>query len=289
MSKVRFGFVGMWAILGLVANVWAFCPEEDKKAQTAQSGSPCPHAAGDGSAVKAADPVTAEKSGGCAKKDCCKSKATAALAAEKSAGCNKPCSKGAGEGPASAVLASLPSMKYRVGPETTGCAQSAEAMAAKAGQTITYVVGEQTFEKKSEATLALAKVLEDEMTKMLTVQSNSGAAAGGCPHAAKEAAKQGAALVSYKVGGVEYSDQVKAERAAKLASEAAASVKVSYKVGDEKFCCDRMAGTKAKEVGKTVTFVVGEEETCCQDMVKLLVVQAKIKAIVDAATAAQNS
>jgi hypothetical protein len=285
MSKVRFGHVGLWAVLGLAANAWAFCPEEDKKTQAAQSGSPCPHAASDGSAVKAADPATAEKSGGCAKKDCCKNKGTA----EKSGGCSKPCSKGAGEGPASAILASLPSMKYRVGSETTCCSKSAEEMAAKAGQTITYVVGEQTFEKKNEATLALAKVLEAEMEKMLAVQSSTGAAAGGCPHAAKEAAKQGATLATYKVGGIEYTDQQKAERAAKLAAEAAANVKMSYKVGDEKFCCDRMAGTKAKEVGKTVTFVVGEEETCCQDMAKLLVVQAKIKAIVEAATLVQNS
>jgi hypothetical protein len=137
--------------------------------------------------------------------------------------------------------------------------------------------------------VALAGLLEKEFENLAAVRYSVGGKTSSCPHEAQEIAKSSNSTVGYQVAGIEYADKEKAEKAAKLAADAAATVKLSYKVGDDKFCCDKMAGAKAKETGKTITFVVGTEETCCEQTAKLLLAQAKIKAAVEAAASALSS
>jgi len=283
MRSLKVYGLNLLAVLGLVTSAWAFCPEDKKEAQAGSQ--PCPHAKGDGSAMTASGEVKVEeKSGGCAKKDCCKKKGDASLTSDKAGGCAKK----SGACPVQAALASMPAMKYRVADETVACPKTAEEMAIKKNTTITYVVGEKTYAKKGEAVVALASLLETEVANLVSVQT-AGAKSGGCSHADHVHANPTATPVAYKVGGMEVADKAKAEKAAKLAADAVGAVKLSYKVGDDKFCCDKMAGVKAKETGKSVTFVVGDEETCCQDMAKLLLAQARVKAAVEAAVSALNS
>lgn len=214
--------------------------------------------------------------------------ASGGCAHAKGSGCSKGggcCGKFKSSNPAvQTVLASMPAMKYRVGTEETSCAKSAEAL-AKPDQPIKYVVGDTVYDNKAQATVALTAVLEAELAKLETVQTASPASTGGCPHAAKAATP----TVAYRVGGVDYTDKEKAEKAAVLASTKKSEVKLAYKVGDDSFCCDRMAGMKAKETGKSLTYVVSGAETNCPDTAKLLLVQAKIAAVVEAALATQAS
>ncbi|MEK6676896.1 MAG: hypothetical protein AABZ47_14745 [Planctomycetota bacterium] len=249
------------ATLALVVSVQAyFCPEHDQKTDSASAksggGSPCQ---GHGTAATASDKP------GCGAKKCCKDRGQTVTAS------------------AEAVLASLPGMKYQIGSETTNCPNAAEAMAIKTSAPIKYIVADKTFEGKGEATVALAAVLETELQKLTTVQMLVDGESIGCPHAAKEAAKNPAAKVAYRVGGFNFTDKAKADEAATLASAKAAEVKMTYKVGDASFCCDKMAGAKVKESGGKMTYVVNGEETCCNDTAKLLLAQAKILAIVQIA------
>ncbi len=298
MTMRKFTGFGLLMVLGFAATAFAYCPNEKHDhtptAEQAKSAQPCPHASGGSVTTTANDAAKTEDkaSGGCHKKG-----SETGLASEKSGGCAKQCpfnkfKTAEGQAPQSAVdavLASLPSMKYRVGSETTCCAKTAEEISIKADRPIQYVVGEKAYENKMEATAALTKLLESEIATLTAVQFSVGGKSTGCPHEAQDLAKQNGTTVAYKVGGLECCDKEKAEKAVKLASDAVNTVKLSYKVGEATFCCDRMAGAKVKETGQKMTYVVGKEETCCEQSAKLLLAQAKIRAIVEAVAAGLSS
>lgn len=188
-----------------------------------------------------------------------------------------------------AVLASMPSMKFKIGSETTSCCQSAAALAKKHNKPIEYVVGDEAFKTEGEATVRLASLVEKQVEDMKVVHYVAGGTDYHCPKTAAAKAKKAHAKLVYRVGGVDFSDQAKAEKAAVLASEKLGEVKMSYKVGKNTFCCDKMAGVKAKETGTKMVYVVGEEETNCQYEAKMLMAKAKLAAIVAAATAVITS
>ena len=87
------------------------------------------------------------------------------------------------------------------------------------------------------------------------------------------------------MGGVDFEDKALAHRAAVLAKEKLGEIKMSYKVGKNTFCCDKMAGALAKKSGEKMFFVVGEEETDSENEAKMLMAKAKLAAIIAAATA----
>jgi len=275
-----FGFALLMAIKGL-----AWCPEHEAKptdANVQPAAATADAAASLDGDVKNSGCKKTCKSAGCGHKHA--ATGDTSLVSDKPAGCGRLAATLAGAVAServNAVLTSLPAMRYRVGTEETGCPKSAEELAARGGMNIVYVVGEKSFEGKGEATVALASSLEAEIESLQVVQTVVDGKAISCPHAAKEMAKNDSTTVTYRVGGVEFSDKVKAEFAAKLAANAAATVKLSYKVGDASFCCDKMAGAKSKEIGKPVLFVVANEETCCKDVARLLLAQARIRAIVE--------
>lgn len=243
---------------------------------------------------------TAKAKGGCgskaeAKAPCHGKGKTVELTSDKAAhGNSKPCPH-AGESskeegcPISAkvktVLSSLPSIKYRVGDETTCCHKSATAMAEKAGTPMKYVVGEDVFDSEGEAKGRLVSLLESEIEKMSSVQYAVGESCGRCPMTAKRLAKEKGTKVAYRVGGFDFPEKEQAEKVAKLVSDSLKEVKMSYKVGDKSFCCDKMAGAASKKSGKKMAYVVGEQETGCPTTAKLMLAQAKLRTIVETAGA----
>lgn len=218
----------------------------------------------------------------------------AEVASSGPGGCGKPCHASAGgaateNATVKAVLASLPSVKYRVGDQTVCCANGASAMAKTENKPIQYVVGDEVAATEAEAALKLAALFEKEIENMTALQFSVGGESTRCPVTAKSMAEKAKATIAYKVGGVEFADKEKAETAVKLVADAAATVKMSYKVDGKSFCCDKMAGTAAKDSGKPIVFVVGEEEAPDEATAKLLYAQAKIRAIVEAAASAKPS
>ncbi|MCH7994652.1 MAG: hypothetical protein IIB57_09430 [Planctomycetes bacterium] len=182
-----------------------------------------------------------------------------------------------------AILASLPSMKYRVGDETTCCSHAAEGMAKVAGKSIQYVVGENTFDKEGDAMVKLASLLETEVELLKTVQFATGGKCYQCPMTAKDMAKKSNDKVVYRVGGVDFQDKETAEKVVKLVSEKLADVKMAYKVGEKSFCCDKMAGAEVKQSGKKMLYVVDGEETDCPTAAKFNMARAQIRKIVETA------
>lgn len=182
-----------------------------------------------------------------------------------------------------AILTSLPTMTYRVGDETTGCAKSAAEMAEKAGKPLQYVVGEKTFEKEGEAVAKLTSLLEEELKAMQSVQYSVGGECSRCPVTAKSMAKKAGSKMMYRVAGVDFAEKEDADKTVKLVSEAVTKVKMAYKVDGKTFHCDKAAGAKCNKSGKKMTYVVGEEETPCQTSAKRMQAEAKIRKAVETA------
>ena len=182
-----------------------------------------------------------------------------------------------------AVLASLPSMKYRIGDETTCCSHAAGAMAKTAGKPIQYVVGKDSFEKEGDAMVKLTSLFEAEVDSMKTMQFAAGGKCYRCPMTAKDMAKKSKDKVVYRVGGVDFKDKETAEKAVKLVSDKLTDVKMAYKVGEKSFCCDKMAGAEVKQSGKKMLFVVDGEETDCPTAAKFNMARAQIRKIVETA------
>lgn len=261
-----------------------------KSATTVAEKKPCGSGCGEGCPCKKAS-LTGDKAP-------CAHSATAAT--DKKGGCDKPChgkSYATADGDSGcpigakvkAVLASLPSVKYRVGEEIVGCSESAAAMAEKTGKPIAFVVGDETFKEQPEAMAKLASLLEEEVNAMQSILFVAGGKWYKCPMTAKSVAADNGGKVLYRVAGVDFETQEAAEKALEKVREAAAKVALSYKVGDKTYGCDKEAGEKSKESGAKLTYVVGEEETGCQTMAKVKLAEAKIRTIVETAVTTSMS
>lgn len=209
-------------------------------------------------------------------------------------GCSKGCQKSAGsvasDSEASrAILASMPTMKYRVGDKSMCCPNAASVAAKTENKPVEFLIGDEAFKTQAEAETKLVALYEKEIATLTSLQYSVGGESTQCPETAKGLAEKNKAAVAYKVGGVEFTDKAKADAAVKLVADAASAVAISYKVDGKPFCCDKMAGAASKESGKPIVFVVGSEEIAEESAAKLVYEQAKIRAIVAAASAAQTS
>jgi len=146
-----------------------------------------------------------------------------------------------------------------------------------------YLVGEESFSTEGEAVARLTTLLEGEIDSMQTVQYSVGGDCMRCPTTAKKLADEKHSKVMYRLAGFDFPAEDQAQTAAERAKAAAGQVKISYKVGDKSFCCDKMAGAAAKESNAKMTYVVGERETCCEQEAKMLLTEAKVRAMVEAA------
>ena len=307
MKRIMINLVVVLAVGTFVTGVWA-CPGEatcscPKAQNVAQSDTP---SCGGGGAATVAD----------AKSSCCGSCPSGCCGSvAKSCGdscgksCDKPCdhksatltSGKAGKSDCSgwkttanepsieAVLASFPSMKYRVGDHFTGCSRTAESAAKKTGEPIHYLVGDSAFENPGQAKTKLAALLNQEIDSLKTVQYVASGNSYHCPKTANKVAGENGRKVAYRVGGFDFDSHDKADSVAKLVSDRLAEVKMTYKVGDQSFCCDQAAGMTAKKTGASLHYVVEGEETPCDKTAKLMLAEAMVRAAVLTAAAASSS
>ena len=190
---------------------------------------------------------------------------------------------------AKSILAALPKVQYRVGDKTVFCAKKAGAIAEQSGQRLQYVVGSSLFDNKADAVGHLTTLLEQEVELLKTVQYGVNGSVYNCPKAASAAAEQANTTVAYRVGGFDFTDQAQAEKAMTLVSEKLAGVKVSYRVGDDSFCCSKGAGLAAQKSGEKIRYTVGDEETTCEETSRLMLVKAMIETIVQTVEAVSTS
>lgn len=184
---------------------------------------------------------------------------------EKASCCSKE-SSCEGECPISTAMAALPKMTYKVGDESTCCADSAQAMAKKASTPIHFVVAEKAYTDKSEAMTALVEKTEAMVVAFTTpsVCETSG---------------------STTIAGTSCSCPMSAKKNIELVKAAVDAVHVSYKVGDETCSCPMKAKELAAD-GAEMKYVIGGEETCCSMTARLTEARAKYKAAVEALTQA---
>lgn len=188
-----------------------------------------------------------------------------------------------------AVLTSLPTMKYKIGDDVTCCSKSAAAMAKKSNTKMQYMVGDDVFSTEKEASAKIVAAYEMEVNNLNSMQFSVGNDSFHCPMSAKDKAKSTGKTLAYRVAGFDFSEKSKAEDALKKIALTVADVKMSYKVGDQKFCCDKMAGAKVKETGSTMSYIVGDVETTDEYSAKMKLAEAKIRAIIRTAYTAMGS
>lgn len=256
------------------------CCGNCKNAKAASSDGPCPHAtkvqtASAGSGCNKSKGVTTASQ----KPGCC-AKAKGVTTASAGSGCPKAAKM-------KAVLASLPTMTYKVGDKSTSCDKSAGAMAKENGSKVQYVVGENTYAEEGEATVQLAKLLDDQVAKMQTIQFSAGGKCYACPVTAKSMVGDKGGKIAYRVGGVDFETKALANKALENIKVALAKVEMSYTVGDKAYKCGTSAGKVAKAGTAKLTYVVGDKSTCCKIQAGVLLAQAKIRTIVE--TAIQTS
>lgn len=247
--------------------------------------SACP---GDGDSAKKTE-LTSQK-GGCSKdcdKPCCAKKAQ--LTAKKKGCCGKKAALTKSDDGGcpigkkiNAMLTSMPSMKYRVGDEVTGCSKSAEAMATKGG-TLQYVVGDENFASKGEAMVKLTALIEAEVVKMQTVQFVAGGKCHACPMTAKNIAKANKAKIAYRVGGVDFESKDTASAVLVSIKKATSDMSLAYKVDGKTYKCSKTAGAKCKASKAKLTYLIGDEETGCETTAKLKNAERKYRKIVETA------
>ncbi len=224
-----------------------------------------------------------------------KSATVAAMAKDKKGGCSKPCGGKSATTVASApsiqcpmarkkvesVLASMPSMKYKVGDMTTCCEQTASMKAAESGTKMAYVVDGKEYHCREEASAVVAKMMGKKMGEMMTVAYVAGGKEYHCPKSATMAAKDGKSSMMYRVAGFDFSCKDKAQSVVAKAEAAAKAVTVSM-TADGKPC---QCAHSAKASGKTVMYHVGEEATSSESIAQMMRQQVAARTFVETVAA----
>jgi len=104
-------------------------------------------------------------------------------------------------------------------------------------------------------------------------------AAGGC---CEKDGKVASAANVFCVAGQCFDSRDKADKAAQVVAVAIKEVKLSYKVGEKSFCCDKMAGEEATKTSQKIMYVVGQDCTPCNIMGRVNLAKAKVAAAVKA-------
>ena len=181
------------------------------------------------------------------------------------------------KGRAAAVLASMPSMSYRVGEFESHCKYTATAKAEETKAALTFVVDGKAYDSNGDAEVALASLLTDRANEMSEVKLTVGDQTFACPHAAQGVADKSNAKVGYQLAGFDFSDKDKANKLADKLRETISSAAVTVKADGKTVSCAK----SARAAGKTVTYVVGDEETPCEKHAKLLLAQKLVRTIVE--------
>jgi uncharacterized protein YfcZ (UPF0381/DUF406 family) len=148
---------------------------------------------------------------------------------------------------------------------------------------VQFVIGEETFSDQATAMAKLADLLEREAEKLASMQFAAGGECVRCPMHAQEIAKKNNSTMMYRVGGFDFAEQAKAEQALRALKEKAAQVRMECKVGAEMKECNNVSDKNPAEV----TYVVAGEETPCKITARLMMIQEKIRTMVETAAAIQ--
>ena len=168
-----------------------------------------------------------------------------------------------GECPIAAAMGDLPKMTYKVGEESVCCANAAAELAEKTGESINYVVGEESYTEKEAAMTSLVETTEAFVTEFVTP------------------CKCDVSGVT-KIAGKSCNCPIDAGKKAELVSTAVSGISMSYVVGEETCNCPNKAAALAQTSGEKQFYVVGEEKTCCEMTARLNLARAKYKAAVEA-------
>lgn len=215
-------------------------------------------------------------------KGCCGK--TATTVASKS-GCNGKAAAGLSaerRSKVETILASLPSVSYRVGELETGCFYTASTKADANRAALQYVVDGKTYDKQCDASAALTAMLNERIASMTEVGFAAGDQVYRCPISARQAAEEAKTPVRYRLAGFDFDEKEAATIAAKRVAAAVAKVGMTYKVDGKTYQCLSQCKTKGKEI----VYSVGDQETSCEVEAKLMVAQATIRTILEGVAAA---
>lgn len=198
-------------------------------------------------------------------------------AGDKKGECSSTCSEGS-----KAVAVKMPKMSYKVGDKEVCCMSEASELAKGDKNKVQFVVAGKSYANQGEATDALATALDGFMNEVIAVKYAVGDSCVACPTAAKEMASKDNKKVQYRVASFTFEKQDDAEKAVKVAKEAAAKVEMKMMVGDKCYQCPMSAGDAAKKESKSVEYVVGEKKSCCDKEAKVMLAKARIDAAMKA-------
>ena len=264
--------------------------EDGVQVKTVSTKKPCCSKGAKATTVASKKGCSGDCSKGCSK-GCGKSAAKAKTVAGKK-GCSKRCGKSGAKLTSSkptchkaaarsekvdAILASLPSMTYKVGEMETACCKSANAEAAASGAKIAYVVDGKSYESKGEATVTLAGLMTEKYSEMSHVQFVAGDKCYKCPVTASKIAEDAKTKMKYRLAGFDFDSKEQANKVAAEVQEAMAGMKIKYMSEGKPVTCVK----SCKKAGKKVTYVVGDQETECEQSAKLMLAEFVARSIVE--------
>ncbi len=125
-----------------------------------------------------------------------------------------PCCKATFDNAVAGVMKTMPSMAYRVGDSETRCFKSATAQAGENGK-VQFLVANKAYDTETEATIALAGLLEKEIENLKRVQYSAGGKCYGCPISAQASLKDGQKM-KYRLAGFDFATREEADKALKI-------------------------------------------------------------------------
>ena len=181
-----------------------------------------------------------------------------------------PCCQAKIQAAMAKVMKDVPSMAYRVGDFDTRCLQSATAKAGADGK-VQFVVAEKAYDSETEATVALADLLEQRIENFKTVRLAVGEKTFYCPISARAACKKGQ-KVKYRLAGYDFDTKEKADLALTRINYALNGCKKDKAtvVGAGAWPCNKAAGAKVASVkgkypcgkAKTATVAAAKKSPC---------------------------
>lgn len=233
-----------------------------------EGGTCCQKAASQTVSVAKQDGDTAKCTGSCQGGECAKCPASGAMVS--TAGQDKAATCQEGTCCVAEAMKKLPAMTYKVGTESTCCAETAAKMAEKAKTDIKYVVAGEEFSTKELAFTALVDKTESFVNEFVTPKkceaSGKTSLCGSSIDCCDAAAKQTEVVVN-----------------------ATKDIKVGYQVGEHSACCANGAKALAEKLHAPIEYVVNGEKTKCEMHARLMAAQAKYVAAVKAMAASQQA
>lgn len=181
-----------------------------------------------------------------------------------------PCCQGKTDAAMAKVMKDVPSMAYRVGDFDTHCFQSATAKAGADGK-VQFVVAEKAYDSETEATVALADLLEKRIENFKTIRLAVGEKTFYCPISAKAACKKGQ-KVKYRLAGYDFDSKEKADLALMRINCALNGCKKDKATvaGAKEWPCNKAAGAKVASAdgkypcgkAKTTTVAAAGKSPC---------------------------